>query len=120
MGKKLSNKEWEEHINQYYSCNSSITINEFCRENNLSKQQFYYHKKRILEVESNLKLDPFEKHYQAQSSIPRKGVVTNYKGTIIKSTRSYRYDVLNQMIGTTTSARFEITYGYNGEGKRIL
>jgi uncharacterized Zn ribbon protein len=54
MGKKLSNKEWEEHINQYYSSNSSMTINEFCRENNLSKQQFHYHKKRILDTKDSI------------------------------------------------------------------
>lgn len=50
MSKKLSNKESEVHINQYYSNNSSMTITEFCRENNLSKQQFRYHKKRISEI----------------------------------------------------------------------
>ena len=46
--------------------------------------------------------------------------VTNYQGTITKSTTSYRYDVLNQMTGTTTAAGLEITYGYNGEGYRIV
>ena len=46
--------------------------------------------------------------------------ITNYQGTITKSTTSYRYDALNQMIGTTTSAGLEITYGYNGEGLRVL
>lgn len=54
MRKKLSNKEWEEHINQYYSSNSSMTINEFCKENNLSKQQFHYHKKRILQTKDSI------------------------------------------------------------------
>ncbi|NKF08854.1 hypothetical protein J1C67_09255 [Clostridium gasigenes] len=48
MNKKLSNKEWEGFIDDYYNNCSSITVNEFCREHNLSKQQFHYHKKKIL------------------------------------------------------------------------
>lgn len=52
MNKKLSNKEWKEHIEQYYNNHSSITINEFCREHNLSKQQFHYHKKKILDAQN--------------------------------------------------------------------
>lgn len=50
MSKKLSNKEWEEYINQYYNNDSSMTINEFCGGNDLSKQQFHYHKKKMLEA----------------------------------------------------------------------
>ncbi|MGL5084479.1 MAG: IS66 family insertion sequence element accessory protein TnpA [Clostridium sp.] len=52
MTRKLSNKEWEGYIKQYYSNEISITINEFCRENNLSKQQFHYHKKKISETKT--------------------------------------------------------------------
>ena len=52
MSRKLSNKEWEEYINQYYSNDISMTINEFCRENNLSKQQFHYHKKKISQTKT--------------------------------------------------------------------
>lgn len=52
MSIKLSNKEWDEYINQYYNLDTSITINAFCKENNLSKQQFHYHKKRLKGVET--------------------------------------------------------------------
>lgn len=48
MNKKLSHKEWEGFIEDYYNNCSSITINEFCREHNLATQQFHYHKKKIL------------------------------------------------------------------------
>lgn len=54
MNKKLSNKEWKNFIDDY--CNNhynSITINEFCKGHNLSKQQFHYHKKRITNTEAN-------------------------------------------------------------------
>lgn len=46
MYKKLSNKEWQEQIDEYYNNRSSVTINKFCAENNFSKQQFHYHKKK--------------------------------------------------------------------------
>lgn len=52
MSRKLSNKEWEEYIKQYYSNDISMTINDFCRENDLSKQQFHYHKKKISETKT--------------------------------------------------------------------
>lgn len=42
MSKKLSNKEWGDYINQYYSSDRSKTITEFCRDNNLSKQHVYH------------------------------------------------------------------------------
>lgn len=46
MYKKLSNQEWQEQIEEYYNNHSSVTINKFCVENNLSKQQFHYNKKK--------------------------------------------------------------------------
>lgn len=53
MNKKLSNKEWQDFIENYYNNWSSITINEFCREHNLSNQQFHYHKKKITNINTN-------------------------------------------------------------------
>ncbi|MDY4079826.1 MAG: hypothetical protein SOY42_13770 [Clostridium sp.] len=47
MYKKLNNKEWEEAVNLYYKENNDITIKEYCTINNLNKNQFYYHKRRI-------------------------------------------------------------------------
>lgn len=47
MRKRISNKEWENQIKSYYSTYSSMSIRDFCKENNLSPQQFHYHKKRI-------------------------------------------------------------------------
>ncbi|MGL4875108.1 MAG: IS66 family insertion sequence element accessory protein TnpA [Clostridium sp.] len=54
MHKKLNNQEWCEQIEEYYNNHTSITINKFCEDNNLSKQQFHYHKKkRVSSVATN-------------------------------------------------------------------
>lgn len=53
MNKRLSNKEWEGFIEDYYNNYRSLTINEFCREHNLSSQQFHYHKKKISDAKSS-------------------------------------------------------------------
>ncbi|MGL5084550.1 MAG: IS66 family insertion sequence element accessory protein TnpA [Clostridium sp.] len=85
MSRKLSNKEWEEFINQYYSNDISMTINEFCRENNLSKQQFHYHKKKISETKTPastvfqaIKIDsPGESYPKALGDLEVKIIIAN-------------------------------------------
>ncbi len=52
MIKKLNNQEWQEKIEEYYTNYSFMPINKFCEENNLSKQQFHYHKKKRINSES--------------------------------------------------------------------
>ena len=47
MYKKLDNEAWEECLNKFESIKDTITVKDFCAENNLSKSQFYYHKKRV-------------------------------------------------------------------------
>lgn len=49
MYKKLSNDEWREYINRYYSSNENLTVKDYCEENNINKNQFYYHRRRIEE-----------------------------------------------------------------------
>ena len=49
MYKKLSNDEWREYINRYYSSNENLTVKDYCEENNINKSQFYYHRRRIEE-----------------------------------------------------------------------
>ena len=45
MRRKLSNVEWNDFINLFSSYEG--TVSKFCEENNISKTQFYYHKRRI-------------------------------------------------------------------------
>ena len=45
MSRKLSNEKWNEFINLFSSYEG--TVSSFCEENNISKTQFYYHKRRI-------------------------------------------------------------------------
>ena len=47
MGKKMSYAKWEEYIKEFESYNGSITVKDFCIENNICKTQFYYHKRRL-------------------------------------------------------------------------
>lgn len=47
MSRKLDNSSWEEYINKFDSYKGTITLKDFCIENELSKSQFYYHKKRL-------------------------------------------------------------------------
>ena len=49
MYKKLSNDEWREYINRYYSSNENLTVKDYCEENNINKSQFYYHRRKIEE-----------------------------------------------------------------------
>ena len=51
MYKKLTNKEWEEAVNLYYKENKDISIKDYCIKNNLNKSQFFYHKRRINNLE---------------------------------------------------------------------
>ena len=53
MYKKLNNKEWEEAVNLYYKENTDISIKDYCTKNNLNKSQFFYHKRRIKDIEHN-------------------------------------------------------------------
>ena len=47
MSRKSENTKWEEYINKFNSYKGEITLKDFCIENQLSKTQFYYHKKRL-------------------------------------------------------------------------
>lgn len=47
MYKKLDNKAWEEYLNKFNATEENITVKDFCAEYNISKTQFYYHKKRV-------------------------------------------------------------------------
>ena len=49
MPRKLNNAEWTEHIKKFSECKEEITVKDYCIQNNLSKCQFYYHKKRLNE-----------------------------------------------------------------------
>ena len=45
MSRKLSNEKWNEFTNLFSSYEG--TVRSFCEENNITKTQFYYHKRRI-------------------------------------------------------------------------
>jgi hypothetical protein len=47
MGRRLDNAIWEEYIKKFETYKGSITVKDFCIENNLCKSQFYYHRKRL-------------------------------------------------------------------------
>ena len=47
MSRKLDNAAWEEYINEFDSLKGPKTVKDFCIENELTKSQFYYHKKRL-------------------------------------------------------------------------
>ncbi|WP_288227992.1 hypothetical protein [uncultured Clostridium sp.] len=47
ISRKLNNVAWEEYINKFDSYKGTITVKDFCIENNITKSQFYYHKKRL-------------------------------------------------------------------------
>lgn len=51
MYKKLSNEDWEKYINEYYDNNQDINIKDYCIKHNLNKSQFYYHRKRLNNVD---------------------------------------------------------------------
>lgn len=57
MSRKLSNEKWNEFINLFSSYEG--TVSNFCEENNISKTQFYYHKRRI-EAASNASTPIFQ------------------------------------------------------------
>lgn len=56
MYKKLDNDAWEEYLNKFKPVKDTITVKDFCAENNLNKNQFYYHKKRIEKSAESKKL----------------------------------------------------------------
>ena len=68
MLNKLDNATWEEYINNFNALEGSITVKDFCTKNQISKTQFYYHKKRL--EKSN-------------------GISTIFHAVPIKSTRTY-------------------------------
>ena len=45
MANRVDNSSWKEYIDKFSSYEGTVT--DFCKENNLSKSQFYYHKKRF-------------------------------------------------------------------------
>lgn len=52
MARKLNNASLEEYINKFDSYKGAITVKDFCIENELTKNQFYYHKKRLEKIEN--------------------------------------------------------------------
>lgn len=51
MYRKLDSDAWKEYLSKFNSIKDTITVKDFCVENNLNKSQFYYHKKRLEKVE---------------------------------------------------------------------
>jgi hypothetical protein len=47
MSRKLDNADWEQYINKVDSYKNTVTVKDFCIENDFTKSQFYYHKKRL-------------------------------------------------------------------------
>lgn len=50
MANRVDNSSWKKYIDKFSSYEGTVT--DFCKENNLSKSQFYYHKKRFKELDS--------------------------------------------------------------------
>lgn len=50
MYKKLTNEGWEQYINKFYEDSHEISIKDYCIKHNLNKGQFYYHKRRLKEI----------------------------------------------------------------------
>ncbi len=60
MANRIDNESWRDFIQKFSSYEGTVT--EYCRENNLSKSQFYYHKRRFNEPsESTFHAISFEK-----------------------------------------------------------
>lgn len=47
MAKRVSKETWKEFIDKFSSYEGTVT--KFCQENNISKSQFYYHKRSFEE-----------------------------------------------------------------------
>ena len=47
---KLDNDTWEKYINEYFSLENKISIKQFCKDRNINPSQFFYHRKRIANV----------------------------------------------------------------------
>ena len=47
MAKKVNDVTWKVFLDKFSSYEGTVT--HFCKENNISKSQFYYHKKRFKE-----------------------------------------------------------------------
>ena len=77
MGKKLSHAEWEEYIKKFESYNGSITVKDFCIENNICKTQFYYHKRRLQKSQSENTQPVFHAISLKQSNIEENITSTN-------------------------------------------
>lgn len=78
MSTKLDNSIWEEYINKFTSYKGTITVKDFCIENNISKNQFYYHKKRLAKQDSttvfhaislNTKQDKIEQNFLVSEEV---------------------------------------------------
>lgn len=74
MKRKLSNEQWNEVIDLFSSYEG--TVSKFCEDNNVSKTQFYYHKRRI-EASNNKSTPVFQ------------GISLNEKDSINKSEITY-------------------------------
>ncbi|MBV1817135.1 hypothetical protein HF847_00170 [Clostridium cochlearium] len=48
MYRKLDNDSWEEYLNKFNSVKDTITVKDFCAENNLNSSKAYYCLTRIL------------------------------------------------------------------------
>lgn len=60
MYKKLDNETWEEYLNKFNSIKGTVTVKDFCNENNISKSQFYYHKRRLEKSENESREPVFQ------------------------------------------------------------
>lgn len=45
MANRIDKEDWKEFINKFASYEGTVT--QYCIDNNLSKSQFYYHKRRF-------------------------------------------------------------------------
>lgn len=41
------NTIWQDYVTKFDSYGGTITIKDFCKENNISRSQFYYHKRKM-------------------------------------------------------------------------
>lgn len=57
MARKLDYSVFEKHINKFNSYKGSKDVRTFCNENNITRSQFYYYRKK-LEERDNQKLQP--------------------------------------------------------------
>lgn len=77
MGKKLSHAIWEEYIKKFEAYNGSITVKDFCIENNICKTQFYYHKRRLQKSQSENTQPVFHAIPLKQSNVEKNSTSSN-------------------------------------------